>query len=428
MKKVLIITYYWPPAGGPGVQRWLKFVKYLRDFNFEPVVYIPENPTYPMCDASFEKEVPNNIEILKHTIFEPYSLANIFSKNQSKTISKGIIAAEENQSFLQKSMLYIRGNLFIPDARKFWINPSVKFLKNYLEETAIDQIVTTGPPHSLHLIGLKLKKELQLKWIADFRDPWTQIGYHKKLKLTNKNKEKHKDLERQVLNAANEIITTSFTTKREFSEKTTKPITVITNGFEEETNLNEKIALDNQFTISHIGSLLSERNPINLWKTIAEICKENSAFSKDFQINLAGTVSEEVIASVKAAGLEEHLNLPGYLSHKQALKIQKKSRLLLLIEIDSIETRGIIPGKLFEYLNSRRPILAVGPDKWDVEKILKETCAGKTFNYNDEKTLKNVILDHYEAFKAEEPNFNSGNIAQYSRKNLTAKLASVLKK
>ncbi|SHF59396.1 hypothetical protein SAMN05444483_101713 [Salegentibacter echinorum] len=428
MRKVLIITYYWPPAGGPGVQRWLKFVKYLRDFDFEPVVYIPENPTYPMRDISFEKEVPNGIEILKQPIFEPYALAGIFSKKQSKTISKGIIAAEENQSFLQKSMLFIRGNLFIPDARKFWIKPSVKFLKDYLEKTTIDQIITTGPPHSLHLIGLKLKKELKLKWTADFRDPWTQIGYHKKLKLTKKNRQKHKVLELEVLNTADEIITTSFTTKREFSAKTNKPITVITNGFEEENDVDEKVGLDDRFSIAHIGSLLSERNPINLWKSIAEICRESSTFSKDLQLNLAGTVSEEVVASIKAVGLEDHLNLPGYLSHNQALKMQKESRLLLLIEINSLETRGIIPGKLFEYLNSRRPILAVGPDKWDVEQILKETGAGKTFAYNDNKKLKDTILKQYKAFKAKEPNFTNGNIAQYSRKNLTAKLVSVLKK
>ncbi|MBZ9630320.1 glycosyl transferase family 1 [Salegentibacter sp. LM13S] len=427
MEKVLIITYYWPPAGGPGVQRWLKFVKYLRDFEIEPVVYIPENPNYPMLDKSFVNEIPQGITILKKPIFEPYQLAGIFAKNQTKTISKGIIAAEKNQSLLQKSLLFIRGNLFIPDARKFWIKPSVKFLKKYLEEEDIKKIVTTGPPHSLHLIGLKLKQELDLKWIADFRDPWTQIGYHKKLKLTKNSKQKHENLEWEVLNSADQIITTSFTTKNEFSEKTIKPINVITNGFDGIENSGENIELDDKFSISHIGSLLSERNPKNLWLAIAELVKENSNFSEDLELKLAGTVSEEVIKSIKLVGLGEKLQLPGYVSHTQAIALQQKSRLLLLIEIDSEETRGIIPGKLFEYLSAKRPILAIGPEKWDIHQILEETGSGEYFQYSEKDRLKSLISGHYEAYKNGDSNFLKGDIQKYHRKNLTQKLANLIK-
>ncbi|PRX50648.1 glycosyltransferase [Salegentibacter salegens] len=427
MEKVLIITYYWPPAGGPGVQRWLKFVKYLRDYGIEPVVFIPENPNYPMLDDSLESEIPEGITILKKPILEPYQLAGFLAKNQTKTISKGIIAAEKNQSLLQKSLLFIRGNLFIPDARKFWIKPSVKFLKTYLEEEGIKKIITTGPPHSLHLIGLKLKKELDLKWIADFRDPWTQIGYHKKLKLTENSKQKHIGLEREVLNAADQIITTSFTTKAEFAEKTRKPISVITNGFDADENKAQTSKLDTKFSISHIGSLLSERNPKNLWKAIAKLTKENSAFAEDLELKLAGTVSEEIITSIKSVGLGEKLQLLGYVSHKQAIVLQQKSRLLLLIEIDSQETRGIIPGKLFEYLMAKRPILAIGPQKWDVEQILKESGSGEYFQYSEKDRLKSLILTHYEAYKRGESNFVTGDMQQYHRKNLTQKLSNLLK-
>ena len=427
MEKVLIITYYWPPAGGPGVQRWLKFVKYLRDFGIEPVVYIPENPNYPMLDNSLENEIPEGITILKKPIFEPYQIAGLFSKNQAKTISKGIIADERNQSFLQKSLLFIRGNLFIPDARKFWIKPSVKFLKTYLKEKGIKKIITTGPPHSLHLIGLKLKQELDLKWIADFRDPWTQIGYHKKLKLNESSKKKHLSLEREVLNLADQIITTSFTTKAEFKEKTSKPISVITNGFDAEENEAQTNELDGKFSISHIGSLLSERNPENLWKALAELVKENSDFEKDLELKLAGTVSEEVINSIKSAGLGDKLQLLDYVSHNQAIALQQKSRLLLLIEINSEETRGIIPGKLFEYLMSKRPILAIGPQKWDVRQILEETDSGQYFQYSERNKLKGVILSQYEKYKEGDTNFVKGEISQYGRKNLTEKLASLIK-
>ena len=426
MKKVLIITYYWPPAGGPGVQRWLKFVKYLRDFEVEPVVYIPENPNYPLIDKSFINEVPKDIEVIRQPIFEPYKLAAVLSKKNTKTISSGIIKQKENQNFIQKLMLFIRGNFFIPDARKFWIQPSVKFLKSYLEKTNIDTIITTGPPHSLHLIGLGLKRQLHLRWIADFRDPWTQIGYQKQLKLTKYSAKKHQSLEKQVLNTADQIITTSFTTKKEFALKTTKPIEVITNGFDSELNTESK--LDEIFSISHIGSLLSGRNPELLWKVLAEISKENENFRRDFKLKLYGAVSDDVVQSIKNAGLENELIFGGYISHKEAIAVQKKSQLLLLIEIDSEETKGIIAGKLFEYLASKRPILAIGPRAWDVAKIIEETHSGKSFLYNQEVALKEYILNSYQRYRENKLLPDSKNIEDYHRKNLTKQLAKLIEK
>ena len=426
MKKVLIITYYWPPAGGPGVQRWLKFVKYLRDFEVEPVVYIPENPNYPLIDKSFINEVPKDIEVIRQPIFEPYKLAAVLSKKNTKTISSGIIKQKEKQNFIQKLMLFIRGNFFIPDARKFWIQPSVKFLKSYLEKTNIDTIITTGPPHSLHLIGLGLKRQLHLRWIADFRDPWTQIGYQKQLKLTKYSAKKHQSLEKQVLNTADQIITTSFTTKKEFALKTTKPIEVITNGFDSELNTESK--LDEIFSISHIGSLLSGRNPELLWKVLAEISKENENFRRDFKLKLYGAVSDDVVQSIKNAGLENELIFGGYISHKEAIAVQKKSQLLLLIEIDSEETKGIIAGKLFEYLASKRPILAIGPRTWDVAKIIEETHSGKSFLYNQEVALKEYILNSYQRYRENKLLPDSKNIEDYHRKNLTKQLAKLIEK
>lgn len=424
MKKVLIITYYWPPAGGPGVQRWLKFVKYLRDFGVEPVVYVPKNPSYPIIDRSFEKEIPAGIEVIKKRIFEPYSLAKIFSKGETETISSGIIADEEKQSFLQKLMLFIRGNFFIPDARKFWIRPSVRFLKGYLKENNIDTIITTGPPHSLHLIGLQLKEQMGTRWLADFRDPWTQIGYHEKLKLTSASRKKHEALEKEVLQKADEIITTSFTTRAEFEGKTKRPVTVITNGFEKAAV--EEIKLDEKFSISHIGSLLSGRDPGNLWRILAELVHDNKDFATDLELNVAGAVSEEVVQSIKKAGLGKNLILKGYVSHDEALELQKKSQLLLLIEIDSEETRGIIAGKLYEYMAAKRPILAIGPESWDVERIISETGTGKVFSYRAGQELKEYLMQAYKEYKAGNLKSKATNIEQYSRRNLTGKLAKLI--
>ena len=276
MKKVLIIAYYWPPAGGPGVQRWLKFVTYLRDFGVEPIMYVPENPTYPIVDESLVLEVPKDITILKQPISEPYKIAQKLSKGSSKTISKGIISKKGKQSFVERLLLFIRGNLFIPDARKNWITPSVTYLLNYISEHSIDTVITTGPPHSLHLIGLQIKEKLDVRWIADFRDPWTTIGYHKKLKLLPYAKLKHKLLEKKVLRSADDVIVTSFVTKQQFEAITSKPVTVITNGYD--YKVVDIAPLSSRFSIAHIGSLLSDRNPEVLWNVLENLLRENNTF------------------------------------------------------------------------------------------------------------------------------------------------------
>ncbi|GAA3606722.1 glycosyltransferase family 4 protein [Flavivirga amylovorans] len=425
-KKVLIISYYWPPSGGPGVQRWLKFVKYLPEFHIDPIVYIPEAPNYPLVDESLVSEIPNNVTVLKYPIKEPYKLAGLFSKKSSKTISKGIIPDYKKQSFIEKVMLYIRGNFFIPDARIGWVKPSVVYLSKYILENNIDTIITTGPPHSLHLIGLQLKKDLGVEWLADFRDPWTTIGYHKQLKLTKASKEKHKVLEKKVLNTASQIIVTSFTTKKEFQEITSQPIEVITNGYDYETTT--AFELDSKFSIAHIGSLLSKRNPDVLWSVLSDLRKENDDFLKDFQLNFIGAVSVDVLESIRNNDLSDCVNEVGYVSHKEAIACQKKSQVLLLIEIDSEDTKCIIPGKLFEYMVSNRPIMAIGPNGSDVEKIIKETNTGVYFNYDDYESLKTTILEHYKAFKNKSLQSHPIGLQKYSRKQLTQQLVALIKK
>jgi glycosyltransferase involved in cell wall biosynthesis len=423
-KKVLIITYYWPPAGGPGVQRWLKFVKYLPDFRIEPIVYIPENPSYPIVDVSLNSEVSKDVTIIKQPIKEPYQLAGLFSKKSSKTISKGIISEEKKQSFIEKALLYVRGNYFIPDARKSWVKPSVKFLSEYIQKEQIKTIITTGPPHSLHLIGLQLKERLGVKWVTDFRDPWTTIGYHKQLKLTEASKAKHKTQEKQVLNTADQIIVTSFITKKEFQQITKQPIEVITNGYDKESV--EKFEMDSKFTMSHIGSLLSRRDPEVLWKVLNELISENDQFSKDFQLNFIGFVSDSVLQSIKKYNLSNYINNVGYVSHIEAITFQKKSQIVLLIEIDSEETKCIIPGKLFEYMASSRPIVAIGPKGSDVEKIITETNTGNYFNYKDYGSLKRIILEHYKAYQNNALQVHPIGLQKYSRKSLTEALSKLL--
>jgi len=429
MHRVLIISYYWPPAGGPGVQRWLKFVTYFREFGVEPVMYVPKNPHYPIVDEALLEEVPQDITVLKNAIKEPYKLAQIFSKKKTKKMSSGVIPSKK-QSSLDKLMLYVRGNYFIPDARVGWVKPSVEFLKEYLLEVSeegnpIDIIITTGPPHSLHFIGLQLAEAFGIKWMADFRDPWTTIHYHKSLRLTAASEKKHKALEAKILNAADLITVTSPTTKKEFQEITSRPIEVVTNGYEVHEGLQP--VRDSSFSVAHIGSLLSERNPEVLWEVLGALVVDNSDFKNDLEIKLAGTVSQDVVERIKANGLEDNVLLLGYIPHDEALQLQQNAQVLLLIEMDTPETRAIIPGKLFEYMAARRPIIALGPLASDIEVLLEETQTGTFFSYSDKALLTDHILDCYKNYKADTLSIAPREIEKYSRRERTKLMAEVIK-
>lgn len=422
-KKALIVTYYWPPAGGPGVQRWLKFVKYLRDYNIEPTVYVPSNPTYPLVDKLLEKDIPKGLRVLKQPIFEPYKLASVLSKKGTNSMSRGLIR-EKEQGLAEKILLWIRGNIFVPDARKYWVKPSVRFLRKIIQEENADVLITTGPPHSLHLIGLKLKALTGVKWIADFRDPWTGIGYHDKLKPGKRAQRIHETLEKEVLTRADAVIATSYTTAKEFEAIAGRKVHTITNGFDDVDRVSYPPS--DKFCMSHIGSLLTGRDPKILWEALAELCEEIPDFAGDLEIKLVGAVSEDVLGSVKMAGLNPYMQRVGYVSHEEALRLQQEARVLLLLEIDAGYTRGIIPGKLFEYMAAQRPVLAIGPSGWEAGSILKETGAGSVFTYKEKEALKSKIEFLYRDFNNKVEAAENKAIEKYSRKALTGELARII--
>ena len=424
MKRVLVITYYWPPAGGPGVQRWLKFVTYFKEFGIDPIVFIPDNPHYPITDESIGSELPEGIQIIRFPIKEPYGFANLISKKKITQVSSGIIT-KRKQTVLEKVLLWIRGNFFIPDARIGWVKPSINFLRNFITDHHVEAIITSGPPHSLHLIGKSLKEETGIKWVADFRDPWTTIHYHKSLRLTKRAQKKHIALESEVLTKADHVVVTSATTKKEFQKITQTPIEVITNGYD--SNDNFKLNLDIKFTLSHIGTLLSNRNPIVLWEALSELCSENPEFSKDLLIQLAGSVSDAILISIQKYGLMDQCIVLGYLSHQKAIQLQYNSQVLLLIEMNLPETKAIIPGKLFEYLAAKRPILAIGPVDSDVEKIIEETNSGSYFDYSEKEKLKKQIGLFYSEYREGHLTLNSKGLSKFSRKTLTSKMSDLIK-
>lgn len=420
--KVLIITYYWVPAGGSGVQRWLKFVKYLRDFNIEPVVYTVDEAKYPIIDESLKSDVPENIEVLKKDIWEPNNLLSIFKKKETKT-SAGFL--NPNPTFFGKILQYIRANYFIPDARKFWIKPSVRYLEKYLKENKIDAIITTGPPHSLHLIGLALKKKINIKWIADFRDPWTAIDYFHQLPLTKKSIKKHHQLEQEVLVNADASLVVGETMKANYKTFSNN-IHVVTNGYDSEKNEKVVSVLDAKFSITHIGLMNSDRNPKVLWKALSELSEENNSFKNDLEIKLIGKLSDDVLADLEKYKFKsvEKIN---YVPHKEVQQYQRNSQVLLLAVNNVPSAKGIITGKIFEYLQAKRPILAIGPEDGDLAVILKNTNSGTIVDFNDKEAIKRTVLSLYKSYKENTLQVSSKDIEQYHRKELTKQLSVILK-
>ncbi|MGH1518284.1 glycosyl transferase family 1 [Chryseobacterium sp. JK1] len=425
-KKILIITYYWPPAGGPGVQRWLKFAKYLPDFGWKPIIYTPENPSYPLIDETLMKDVPENIEMVRTKIWEPYQLAEKLNKSNKK-FKAGQFDVGKNQSWKSKLSIWIRGNFFIPDARVFWVKPSIQFLEKYLKENKIDTIVTSGPPHSLHLIGLGLKDKLpNLKWIADFRDPWTEISYYKHLKLTRSSDNKHRKLESAVFKNADITLATSYTDAENFRKAGANAF-CITNGFDESDSGEKVIGQKNQnFTLSYIGVLEQLRNPENLWKSLHDLIQENDDFASNFKLKFVGRIDDKILHSLENSNLKNHILNLGYLSHGKAVEEMQNSEMLLITNFPNESSKGIIPGKIFEYLASGKQILSFGPNQADVAKILVETQAGKHFSYHETETIKTFILEKFDLWKSGNLQENTQQIEQFSRKNLTQQLTEIL--
>ncbi|WP_018676149.1 hypothetical protein [Riemerella columbina] len=424
-KNILIVTYYWPPAGGPGVQRWLKFVKYLPEFGWNPIVYTPENPSYPLVDDTLVNEVADDLDIIKTKIWEPYHIAEQLSK-RNKKFKSGQFDVAQNQSWKSKLSIWIRGNFFIPDARVFWVNPSVKYLKRYLEHHKIDTLVTTGPPHSMHLIGLKLKEAMpHLKWIADFRDPWTEISYYKYLKLTRFSDRKHHRLEQQVFKNADITLATSYTDAEKFKAKGANAF-CITNGFDERPKAHI-YSKNSHFLMSYVGVLEQLRNPKVLWEALNEILCENPDFRKDFKLKWVGKVDDTIQTEWKATPLAHHIECLGYMPHQSAYQEMLKSDMLLITNFPTPQSKGIIPGKLFEYLSTNQPIISFGPQNADVELILKQTKAGQHFDYQNKEVVKQYILEGYHRWKSGLPHENNSDyIQQFSRKYLTKTLVELI--
>lgn len=427
MKKVLFISYYWPPSGGSGVQRSLKFVKYLPQFNWEPIVYTALNGEMPEKDESLLKEIPQEIKVIKRSIFEPYSFYKIFAgKSQKEKINPNFFT-QKNDNWKDRMAIWIRSNFFIPDARMFWISPSIKFLTKYVKDNNIDAIISTGPPHSMHLIALGVKRNTGIPWLADFRDPWTNIDFYSKLNLTSWADNLHHKLERKVLSQADEVVMAGYTWANEMSLIGNRIVKPLLNGFDPEDFSNvSSIKLDEKFTIVHLGMFSKGRNHEVLWKALSELCFENIEFANDLSFRLYGKYDNSALTYMDKYGLQSQTVFYSYIPHNEIVKVQAASQVLYLSVNDTPNVKGIMTGKVFEYLAVKRPILCIGPEDGDAAKIIIESKAGLVSGFQDLEKLKSNIRFFYNNFKQGLIFEGGSDILKYSRKSITKQLASML--
>ena len=427
MKKVLIISYYWPPSAGAGVQRWLKFSKYLRDFGWEPVVYTPENPESPHDDHSLLSDIPQGMLQLRRSIREPYHLYKLFTGRSGKEkFQAGFLNERKKPGLADQAATWVRGNFFIPDARKFWIRPSLNYLSAWLRDHPVDAMVSTGPPHSMHLIALKLKQRLGIPWLADFRDPWTRIDFYHKLRLTKWADRRHHYLENLVLTTADRVVTVSRHGASDLEEIGGREVEVVTNGFDPDDFRDIPPFDHEKFSLTHLGSMNADRNPHALWEALSELVREVPGFSDDLQIRLIGKTDIAVTEKLKTFELDRFVHNRQYLPHNQALQEAANSAVLLLPLNRTPHAMGIATGKLYEYLALQRPILCIGPREGDAAAIIRETGSGTTAGFDEPGVVKELLADWHSDFRQNRLDWQGSGTAPYSRVALTGKIAGIL--
>ena len=430
MKKVLVITYYWPPGAGPGVQRWLKFCKYLSEYDWDPIVLTVENGSYPSTDKSLEKDIPERVIVRKTKTFEPFNLYNLLRGKKGKSSSVGMIGFKDNRSLMQRIANYVRANYFIPDARMGWNSYAFKEAKRIMKKHDISAIISTGPPQSTHLIAKKLKEKFGTPWIADFRDPWVNVYYNKFFPRTDQTVKKDQQLEDSVLKTADHVSVVSQGLKNEFSTRT-EQIKVLYNGFDDadlegvsDTRSTEK------FVISYIGNFKPNQNVQLIWKVLGDLIVDNESLKNDLKLHFVGNVDPKLVEDIKACGLANNTEFESFVDHSTAVQYMRNASLLLFIIPQVKDNDLILTGKLFEYMACGSHMLSVGPEDGNAAAIIEECERGKMIDYNDEMVLSSAIKLAYNNWKnnnlAKLP--MNDTLKKYSRKGQTEALANLLNK
>ena len=427
MKKVLIISYYWPPAGGISPLRCLKIAKYLRDFGWEPIVYTPLNADYAIIDNDYFKDVPENIKHIQGSIWEPFKLFKLLSgKKKDDKLNNVFHVRDRSQNVIDKLGKWIRANFFIPDARSMWIKPSVKLLSTFIKKNKIDAIFTDGPPHTNTMIGMKLKKQFGIPWLSDYQDPWTQVDYYQLLKLMPFADRKHKKLEKECLSFADALTIASDTWALDLGNIANKKVETIYYGYDESDFEELTSRLDHNFTIFHGGLLGFDRFPESVFIAVQELINEGVIDNQDLQFVFAGQVDYSIKSFLESSSLNNNVIYLGTIKRNQILQKLLNTQIILLPINKAENAKGRIPGKLFECLRAKRPILCLGTNDADTSKIVEDSKSGKSFNYHDKNGIKEFLKERYNLFKSGKNYVETSQIEQYTNRLQTKKIAQIL--
>jgi len=435
MKKVLFIAYYWPPAGGPGSQRMLKFAKYLPEFGWQPVILTVSNGEFPYRDPSLVEELPSDLPVFRSRSREPFSFyKKITGKPTDATLPVGLLTGEK-KSLPEKIAGWVRANLFVPDARIGWVPSAARLAEKILRQEDIAAIFSSSPPHSLQLIGDRLRRKFSLPWVADLRDPWTDIRYYQFVRRTRRAARKDAEMETRVLNNADHITTVSAALAESFREKilakdTAERVTVLPNGYDELDFPDQSCPRLPDFCLLHPGNLLAHQNPEPLWPALARLAERFSDLEEHLRVRFVGRVHPSVIENARKNGLNQFIEQRDFVPHREILQEFRQAAVLFLVVPKVENNRGIITSKIFEYIGSGRPILAVGPPNGDAGAILKPLSNCRYVEYQDVEKCEQFLADRYEEWKS------SGAVSlsplelrqPYSRRNLSAQLSEILKR
>ncbi len=428
-KKVLIITYYWSPSGGAGVQRWLKFAKYLPEFDIEPIILTVNEKyaSYPKIDRSFEKEIPKTLKVYKTKSFEPLKL---FTKLTGSEMPAGGFSNVDKESVTMKISRFIRGNFFIPDARRGWNKYAYRKAKELIRKYDIDTVITTSPPHSVQLVGLKLKRKFELKWIADLRDPWSELFYNKELMQSGIVKHINKKWERKVIEKCDEALVVCSSNKEIYASKSKKinpdKIHIIHNGFDNDDFENLPDAPDKRFTITYVGTVALSYNIDILFKALQNITAKNEDIPID--LRFVGSVPPGIKQKISDFGLANIVDYKGYLPHSEAVEYMKTSTVSVNVFPEAADYDGV-PGKVAEYIASRKPIISIATHEGDAAKIIAETKSGKTFTRSEQAELENYLQELIEIWKAKGSTKldNNSHVYKISRKYGAEQVAKIIR-
>lgn len=420
-RKILIITYYWPPSGGAGVQRWMNFAIQLKKRGWEPIVLTPENPQFEIKDEKLA-DLVSEIQTHKVPIWEPFDLFHKLTGGKDRqNVKQGSALEKKEKGIIDRLMVWIRGNLFIPDPRVFWVRPASKKAISLVNQRGIGTVITTGPPHSMHLIGRKVKKACSVKWIADFRDPWSKWDILDKLSTSSLARSLHKYLEQSVLKLADVKITVSPRMAEAFGG-----IEVVHNG----VTLSSQPSGEpdgSAFTIGYFGMLNELRNPRQLWQLLDSLCRENSALANNLKVRIGGIISESVKDEMNSfADLRKRIEYLGYLDHAAVQNEYQRCNLLLLLQNQSDNSKWILPLKFFEYLAARRMILGLGERESDLGDLMNSRDIGLLLPYNDLENIRIFIKQVYEEKKKPNDIDTDDLLSLFSHQHLVQRLEHLI--